>query len=104
VSGARKFDWRGAVDWSARAIVRLWPRDTKDRGRAFAAKLLESEGFSASMQWLIEGALLLMREHFRSFWKSLGRPIGVSARLRWIPLERKWNAVELGDFRGHRGW
>ena len=70
MSGARKFDWRGAVDWSARAIVQLWPRDTKDWGRAFVAKLLESEGFSASMQWLIGGALLLMREHFRSFWKS----------------------------------
>jgi hypothetical protein len=56
--------------------MRLWPAESKEWGQAFAVELAEIEGFSASVWWLIGGAMLLTREHIRSFWKSLGRPFG----------------------------
>ncbi len=63
----------------ARIIVRLWPEETQAWGRAFAAELHEIETPLASLRWLIGGLMLLTRERFRHFLKSLARPIGVPA-------------------------
>jgi hypothetical protein len=76
-----KIDWRDVVARGARAIVWLWPAESKEWGRAFAAELAEIDGFRASVWWLIGGAMLLTREQVRSFSRSLGQPIGVGANV-----------------------
>jgi hypothetical protein len=69
--------WEPLAIRSARVIVRLWPEETKDWGRAFAAELPEIESFSGSLRWLLGGITLLTRERLRYFLSSLGRPVGV---------------------------
>jgi hypothetical protein len=84
--------WQRLATRCARVIVRLWPADTKDWGRAFAAELPHLQGSSASTWWLIGGAMLLTREHVRSFWRSLGRPLGganVARSDAWRFVEHK---------------
>jgi hypothetical protein len=74
-----KSKWRRAAAFIARTVVRLWPQETKDWGRAFAAELPEIEGFRSSIRWLMGGTMLLTRERLRHFLNSFGRPLGVSA-------------------------
>src|SRR6266852_4089881 len=69
--------WEPFATLSARVIVRLWPEETKDWARAYAAELPEIESFSASLRWLLGGFMLLTRERLRHFLKSLVRPVGV---------------------------
>src|SRR5215469_13789686 len=63
----------------ARMIVGLWPKETKEWGRAFEAELPEITTPLASLRWAIGGVMLLARERWKSFFRSFGRPIGVSA-------------------------
>lgn len=63
----------------ARKIVWLWPKETKEWGLAFEAELPEIAAPFASARWVMGGAALLARESFRSFLKSLWRPLGVAA-------------------------
>jgi hypothetical protein len=63
----------------ANVIVRLWPDETKDWGRAFQAELTEIESPWQSFRWLLGGLMLLTRERFKSFFRSFGRPVGIPA-------------------------
>ncbi len=72
-----KSNWQRLAASTARLIVRLWPEETQAWGRAFEAELPEIETRLASLRWLIGGLVLLTRERFRHFLKSLGRPLGV---------------------------
>lgn len=63
----------------ARKIVWLWPQETKEWGLAFEAELPEITTPLASARWVMGGAVLLAREGFRHFLKSLWRPLGVAA-------------------------
>ena len=69
--------WEWFVALGADAIVRLWPPDTKDWARAFAAEALQTEKLSESLRWLIGSIMLLTRERLRYFFKGLRRPLGV---------------------------
>jgi hypothetical protein len=62
----------------ARAIVRVWPADSREWGQAFAAELPAVESASAATSWLIGGVMLLLREWLKHAWRSLGRPFGAS--------------------------
>jgi hypothetical protein len=75
----RKSNWQRFAAFIARIIVRLWPEETQAWGRAFEAELPEIETPFASLRWLTGGLMLLTRERFRHFLKSLSRPIGVTA-------------------------
>ena len=46
----------------ARAIVRVWPAETREWGQAFAAELPAAETAGATATWLIGGLMLLLRE------------------------------------------
>lgn len=74
-----QFNWRRLAAFGARIIVRLWPQETKEWGRAFAAELPEIEGLRSSIRWLMGETMLLTRERLRHFLKSFGRPFGVPA-------------------------
>src|SRR5215831_15695889 len=63
----------------ARGIVRLWPAETREWGRAFEAELPEITTPLASVCWVVGGAVLFAKESLRSFLKSLWRPLGVPA-------------------------
>jgi hypothetical protein len=62
----------------ARAIVRIWPRESRQWGQAFAAELPSIETATAVTSWLIGGVMLLLREWFKHAWRALFRPIGSS--------------------------
>ena len=62
----------------ARAIVRVWPAETREWGQAFAAELPAAETAGATATWLIGGLMLLLREWLKHAWRSLGRPLGSS--------------------------
>jgi hypothetical protein len=63
----------------ARAIVRIWPAESREWGQAFAAELPAVESASAATSWLIGGLTLLFREWLKHAWRALGRPIGSSS-------------------------
>jgi hypothetical protein len=63
----------------ARAIVRVWPAESREWGQAFAAELPAVESASAATSWLIGGLMLLFREWLKHAWRALGCPIGSSA-------------------------
>jgi len=63
----------------ARKIVELWPDETKEWGLAFEAELPEITTPLTSLRWAIGGIMLLARERWKSFFRSFGRPIGVTA-------------------------
>ena len=63
----------------ARAIVRVWPAESREWGQAFAAELPAAESAGATTTWLIGGLMLLLREWLKHAWRALGRPIGSSA-------------------------
>jgi len=71
----RKFDARFAKT-IAHALVWMWPAESKDWGRAFEAELSAIETRSSSLSWLTGGVMLLLRERWKHFLRSLGRPIG----------------------------
>lgn len=75
----RTSNWQRFTASVARMIVHLWPEETQAWGRAFEAELPEIETRWASLRWLIGGLMLLTRERFRHFLKSLSRPVGVPA-------------------------
>jgi hypothetical protein len=79
MSEEHKSNWQRFAASIARIIVRLWPKETQAWGRAFEAELPEIETPFASLRWLTGGLMLLTRERFRHFLKSLSRPIGVPA-------------------------
>jgi hypothetical protein len=62
----------------ARAIVRLWPRETRQWGQAFAAELPDVESAGATLPWLIGGLTVMLREWCKHAWHSLIRPIGAN--------------------------
>ena len=61
---------------AARAIVRVWPAESREWGQAFAAELPAVESATAATSWLIGGLMLLFREWLKHAWRALGRPIG----------------------------
>jgi hypothetical protein len=63
----------------ARAIVRVWPAESREWGQALAAELPAVESASAATSWLIGGLMLLFREWLKHAWRALGRPIGSKA-------------------------
>jgi hypothetical protein len=71
--------WQRLSASTAKLIVRLWPGETKDWGRAFQAELTEIESPWQSFRWLLGGVMLLARERFKSFFRSFGRPVGIPA-------------------------
>src|SRR5271168_77829 len=71
--------WQRFFTSIANLLVRLWPEETKDWGRAFAAELSEIETPLAAVRWLLGGFMLLTREHFKFFLRSLTHPLGVPA-------------------------
>jgi len=75
-----KSNWQRLAASLARLIVRLWPEETQAWGRAFEAELSEIETPYESLRWLIGGLVLLTRERFKYFIRSLGRPLGVPAQ------------------------
>lgn len=77
-TGANKFD-RRFVATVARAIVGLWPAESREWGQAFAAELPSIDTAPAATSWLIGGVMLLFREWLKHAWRALGRPIGSSA-------------------------
>jgi hypothetical protein len=60
--------WQRAAALLARIIVRLWPDQTKQWGRAFEAELSEITDPFASFRWLLGGLMLLVREGWRSLF------------------------------------
>lgn len=83
--------WRRLAESLAGGIVRLWPEDTKRWGLAFEAELSEITTPLASFRWLIGGFMLLSRERFLQFVKSLGRPWGVPSDRSLETLVRNSN-------------
>ncbi|MBV9885216.1 MAG: hypothetical protein JO119_01580 [Acidobacteria bacterium] len=75
---ANKFD-RRFVAVVARAIVRLWPQESREWSQAFAAELPSIDTAPAAISWLIGGIMLLLREWLKHAWRALGGPIGASA-------------------------
>jgi hypothetical protein len=63
----------------ARAIVRIWPSESREWGQAFAAELPAAETAGATTTWLIGGLMLLLREWLKHAWRALGRPVGASS-------------------------
>src|SRR5215475_1911947 len=59
------------------ALVRMWPSESRDWGKALTSELSEIESSGAAFFWLIGGIMLLFRERWRHFWRTLGRPVGV---------------------------
>src|ERR1700761_6241759 len=62
----------------ARAIVRLWPQQSREWGHAFAAELPAIESANAAISWLFGGLMLLFREWLKHAWRAFGRPIASS--------------------------
>jgi hypothetical protein len=81
MSDCRKSRWYAAIVSAAALIESLWPRETKQWGRALAAEVHEIRSFSEAIAWLIGGAMLLGCEHVRSLWRILARPTGLRADL-----------------------
>src|SRR5260370_7290724 len=73
-------NWQPVAASLARLIVRLWPEETQAWGRAFEAELSEIATPYESLRWLIGGLMLLTRERFKYFLRSLARPLGVPAQ------------------------
>jgi hypothetical protein len=69
--------WQRLNAFLAKMIVRLWPDQTRQWGRAFEAELSVIADPFASVRWLAGGVMLLTRERWKSFFESLGRPFGV---------------------------
>jgi hypothetical protein len=67
------------VPRAARAIVRLWPTESREWGQAFAAELPAAQTAGATTTWLIGGLMLLLREWLKHAWRALFRPIGATA-------------------------
>jgi hypothetical protein len=63
----------------ARAIVRVWPAESREWGQAFAAELPAVESAGATATWLIGGLMLLLREWLKHAWRALGRPFGATS-------------------------
>ena len=62
----------------ARAIVRVWPHESREWGRAFAAELPTAASAGAAISWLIGGFMFLSRmAKARMAW--LGGPIASSS-------------------------
>lgn len=62
----------------AKCLVALWPDGNKAWGMAFAAESAAIDSPEKQFRWLLGGIPVLLRENFKSFLSSLGRPIGVS--------------------------
>ena len=75
-----KSNWQRLAASLARLIVLLWPDETQAWGRAFEAELSEIATPFESLRWLIGGLMLLTRERFKYFLRTLGRPLGVPAQ------------------------
>jgi hypothetical protein len=71
--------WQRISASAANLIVRLWPTESKDWAHAFSAELSEIETPFEASRWLLGGFMLLTRERFKSFFRSLARPVGIPA-------------------------
>ena len=71
--------WQKLSASAASVIVRLWPTESKNWAHAFAAELSEIETPFEASRWLLGGFMLLTRERFKSFFRSLTRPVGIPA-------------------------
>jgi hypothetical protein len=65
--------------WMGRIVVKLWPKESRDWGQAFAAELPEIVSRWHTICWLVGGLVLLARERFKHFPRSFARPFGVPA-------------------------
>lgn len=63
--------------WLARAVVRVWPGESRHWGLALEAELSEIEGPGASLRWAIGGVMLLIRAWWNHVMRSWMRPAGV---------------------------
>jgi hypothetical protein len=61
-----------------KCLLALWPEENKAWGMAFAAESVAIDSPQKQFRWLLGGIPVLLRENFKSFLSSLGRPIGVS--------------------------
>jgi hypothetical protein len=64
--------------WFAKCLLALWPDENKAWGMAFAAETVAIDSPQKQFRWLLGGIPVLLRENFKSFLSSLGRPVGVS--------------------------
>jgi hypothetical protein len=62
-----------------KALLALWPEEKKVWGLAFSRELPAIASPREQFLWLLGGIPVLVRERFRSFLQSLGRPMGVDA-------------------------
>ena len=60
----------------AKVLLAIWPQESKSWGAAFASECAAIEA-PQKFRWLLGGIPILLRESFKSFLGSLGRPIGV---------------------------
>jgi hypothetical protein len=70
--------WQKIFSSIANVIVSLWPAESKDWAHAISAELDEIESPIAASRWLFGGLMLLTRERFKFFLRSLSRPLGVA--------------------------
>jgi hypothetical protein len=61
----------------AKVLLAVWPEESKSWGAAFASECAAIEAPQKQFRWLLGGIPILLRESFKSFLNSLGRPIGV---------------------------
>lgn len=61
----------------AKILLAVWPAESKSWGVAFASECTAIEAPQKQFRWLLGGIPILLRESFKSFLSSLGRPIGV---------------------------
>jgi hypothetical protein len=63
--------------WLARAVVRVWPGESRHWSQALEAELIEIERSGAAMRWALGGVMLLTRAWWNHVMRSWLRPAGV---------------------------
>jgi len=74
----RQFD-SGFAKKIAGALVWMWPAESKEWALAFEAEFSVIETGGNAFSWLMGGVMLLLRERWKHFLQSLGRPAGLDA-------------------------
>jgi tetratricopeptide (TPR) repeat protein len=77
----------------AGAILRMWPAETREWGRAFEAEFSAIETGGAAFSWLIGGLMLLLREWWKHFWRSFGGPIGANSEQSSGAFTKRYSRV-----------
>src|SRR5262249_24042216 len=83
---AQKPAWRPLGLLAADAMVRLWPAESKEWGRAVRAEFSEIASAWEFSRWLFGGLMLLAPERIKRFRLNLARPLGYSPNDAGDPL------------------